>query len=218
MQLHGTRHPTRLLQVSMEWQRVCAAYMGVTPKSNAEIEIEGQESSTFRSNMLGCLIVDQCPTYRLITNNCQNFSKLLVDRITDSSQDKVTERIETIQDVYERVVWEWIRDRNSRLPGSYPLSILDEDEGYMSADDNEDSAGEERSESGIVEPLEPVCFPPIITGPPYPWHFHQHPTPTCVTRHPDKITYGIGCSVHDGLHGSLSKREQVNLSSAYLFP
>jgi hypothetical protein len=32
--------------VSREWQRVCAAYMGVTHQSNGEIEIEGQGSST----------------------------------------------------------------------------------------------------------------------------------------------------------------------------
>jgi hypothetical protein len=115
--------------------------------------------------MSGCLIVNQCPTYRLITNNCQNFSKLLVDRIRDSSQDAGTERIETIQDVFERVVWEWIRDRNSGLPGSYPLEISDEDEGYVTAEDNEDSAGEEWSESGIFAPLVPASLTQIIMAP-----------------------------------------------------
>jgi hypothetical protein len=84
-------------------------------------------------SIVACRIVECDPTYRLITNNCQNFVKYLIESICNYGTKL---RPETIQEVIERIEKQSQR-RLDHLPGSYPRSKVTSTTGsvYYTAED-----------------------------------------------------------------------------------
>jgi hypothetical protein len=75
-------------------------------------------NSTMKTDNLAARIVKEKPDYELLENNCQNFSKYLVDAISPGSFC-----VETIKDMLDQ----WLDlagNPPGRLPGTYPNSVF----------------------------------------------------------------------------------------------
>jgi hypothetical protein len=110
-------NPFCLSTFKTQWPTCSGQFMGVTSSTVEEIQLEGACQS-IAPLTIALRIVKERPDYELFENNCQNFARYLVEKISPGS---------FCPNTIKHVLEEWrilATDSKRRLPGAYPNSII----------------------------------------------------------------------------------------------
>lgn len=88
--------PFKLSNAKEEWNLFSTECVGMTNKTDEEIEKDGTIQLIRLTKKTALKIIEEKPGYNLFENNCQNFTKYLVDAISPGSFR--TEMVKTILD------------------------------------------------------------------------------------------------------------------------